>query len=171
MYPDILQAGLQPNAAAEMGPGSQHANGRARAAATGKPRPSDTHLRSVNNVMRYYVHANDGDIGHVQGLLIEEKTWAVRYFIVNTSNWWLGHAVLISPEWIDDVFWAESKLVVSMSRQAVKDAPAYSEDMLLDRDQEESLAAHYSRVGYWSLETGGERSPGHEQPDRGAGGC
>jgi hypothetical protein len=113
-------------------------------------RPTDTHLRSANNVMRYYVHASDGDIGHVQGLLVEDRTWAVRYFIVNTSNWWLGHAVLISPEWIDDVYWAESKLVVSMSRQAVKNSPAYHSNEF-DRGQEASLHAHYGYRGYWPL--------------------
>jgi len=51
----------------------------------------DVHLRSVNEIMRYYVHASDGDIGHVQGLIVDEKSWAIRYIVVNTSNWWLGH--------------------------------------------------------------------------------
>jgi hypothetical protein len=131
LYPDILQAGLAPNPADE--------------------RPSDTHLRSANQVRRYYVHASDGDIGHVEGLLIEDQTWAVRYFIVNTSNWWLGHAVLISPEWIENVFWAESTLVISMSRQAVKDAPPYRPEEF-NRGQEAALHAHYGHQGYWGVE-------------------
>jgi hypothetical protein len=69
----------------------------------------DPQLRSGNEVMRYYVHATDGDIAHAQGILVDEKTWAVRYIVVNSSNWWLGHEVLIAPEWMDDVYWAESK--------------------------------------------------------------
>jgi hypothetical protein len=149
IYPDILQAGLAPNIA----------NSRVRRS-NGKPggspaveRPTDTHLRSANNVMRYYVHASDGDIGHVQGLLVEDKTWAIRYFIVNTSNWWLGHAVLVSPEWIDDVYWAESKVVVSMSRQAVKDSPTYNPKEF-NRGQEAALHAHYGYQGYWPVEAG-----------------
>jgi len=51
------------------------------------------------------------------GLIVDEKTWAIRYIIVNTSNWWLGHKVVISPEWIDDVDWPESKLSIDLTRQ------------------------------------------------------
>ncbi|MBW4052671.1 MAG: PRC-barrel domain containing protein, partial [Proteobacteria bacterium] len=36
----------------------------------------DPHLRSCNAVIRYHIHAEDGDIGHVQGMLVDEKTWA-----------------------------------------------------------------------------------------------
>jgi hypothetical protein len=55
----------------------------------------DPHLRSSNAVMRYYAQASDGDLGHVQGFLVDERSWAIRYLIVNTSNWWPGHKVLI----------------------------------------------------------------------------
>src|SRR5665213_1445576 len=65
----------------------------------------DPHLRSGNAMSRYHVHATDGDIGHVQGLLIDERTWAIRYMIANTSNWWMGHEVLIAPDWIEDMNW------------------------------------------------------------------
>jgi hypothetical protein len=148
-YPDILQAGLAPNLADRANAPAPRSNGRT----PGVRRPTDTHLRSANNVMRYYVHAGDGDIGHVEGLLVEDKTWAVRYFLVNTSNWWLGHTVLISPEWIEDVFWAESKLVLSMSREAVKHAPAYHPNEFA-RGQEAALHAHYGHQGYWGIEAG-----------------
>jgi hypothetical protein len=31
------------------------------------------------------------------------STWSIRYLILDTSNWWVGHEVLVSPEWIQDV--------------------------------------------------------------------
>jgi hypothetical protein len=48
--------------------------------------PHDPHLRSGNEISSYKVHAEDGEIGHVQGILVDEKSWAIRYLIVNTSN-------------------------------------------------------------------------------------
>jgi hypothetical protein len=64
--------------------------------------------------MKYHVHASDGDIGHVGGLLVDDETWAIRYLIVNTSTWWLGHQVLVAPQWIQNVSWfASSSLLVS----------------------------------------------------------
>lgn len=85
----------------------------------------DPHLRSCKAVMSHNIHATDGDIGHVQGLLVDEETWAIRYMIVNTSNWWLGHQVLIAPQWIKDVSWSDATVSVNQTRQAVKDALSY----------------------------------------------
>jgi hypothetical protein len=110
---------------------------------------ADPHLRSCNAVMGYHIHARDGEIGHVQGFLVDDYLWAVRYLIVNTSNWWVGHQVLVSPEWIQDVSWLESKVTIDLDRQAIKDAPAYDEEALVDRDAELRIYNHYGRNGYW----------------------
>jgi hypothetical protein len=110
---------------------------------------SDPHLRSCNAVIGYHIHARDGEIGHVQGFLVDDASWSIRYLIVNTSNWWVGHPVLISPEWIQDVSWSESKVTVDLDRQALKDAPAYDEGALLDRNAELSICNHYGRNAYW----------------------
>jgi hypothetical protein len=115
-------------------------------------RHDDPHLRSANVVMHYYVHASDGDIGHVEGFLVDEASWAIRYLVVNTSNWWLGHKVLIAPQWIDDIDWAECKVSVGMTREAVNRAPPYDPATSLDRGQEEALHTHYGRSGYWPRE-------------------
>lgn len=88
-------------------------------------RDDDPHLRSCNVVIGYHVEASDGDIGHVDGMLVDDETWAVRYLIVNTSNWWLGHAVLIAPQWIKGISWSAATLSVDLTREAVKDAPPY----------------------------------------------
>jgi len=149
-YPDILQAGL-----GDDGSNAEHRSARSLKAGAGSRSPAahglhdNPHLQSANAVMRYYVHATDGDIGHVDGLLVEEKTWAIRYIIVNTSNWWLGHKVLIAPEWIDDVFWAESTLKVDLTRDAVKESPLYDSAIPLNRELETGIYAHYGRDGYW----------------------
>jgi hypothetical protein len=136
LYPDILQGGSQIDGATAAG-----------------QRHDDPHLRSGNHVMRDYVHASDGDIGHVAGFLVEDRTWAIRYLVVDTSNWWLGHQVLVAVEWIDDIDWAGSMVTVGMSRQAVKAAPRYDPTIELGRDLESGVYAHYGRPGYWRART------------------
>lgn len=129
------------------GTGPSFYRGYLRAPST-KP-DADPHLRSCNAVMGYRIHARDGEIGHVQGFLVDDYLWSVRYLIVNTSNWWLGHQVLVSPEWIQDVSWSESTVNIDLDRQAIKDAPVYEEGALIDRDAEVRLYNHYGRGGYW----------------------
>jgi hypothetical protein len=146
LYPDVLQAGLQ-----ERGTRTDKSTGQA-GPVVGQHQHDDPHLRSGNAVMRYYVHASDGDIGHVEGVLVEEKSWAIRYLIVNTSNWWLGHEVLIAPQWIDDVDWMGSTVSVGLSREAIKHSPPYDSATLLNRTQEAAIHSHYGRNGYWPPE-------------------
>jgi hypothetical protein len=126
--PDVLQAGLQNGALSAVN--------------------DDVHLRSGNAIMRYYVHASDGDIGHVQGLIVDEKSWAIRYVIVNTSNWWMGHEVIIAPDWIDDIDWLDSRLSINLTRQSIKDSPAYDPKVPVSQEHDAGIHAHYGRPGY-----------------------
>jgi hypothetical protein len=118
-------------------------------AKTKKNQDDDVHLRSCQAVINYHIQATDGDIGHIQGLLIDEETWVIRYMIVNTSNWWLGHQVLIPPHWIEDVSWQDAKVSVNLTRQEVKEAPPYNPAVQVDRKMEMYIYNHYGRPGYW----------------------
>lgn len=115
-------------------------------------RADDHHLRSCNTLLGYHVHATDGDIGHVQGLLVDDATWAIRYLVVNTSNWWMGHQVLIAPEWIHDVSWADGMVSLDLARQKVKEAPPYDSAFKVDRMHEVSVYKHYGSMAYWVKE-------------------
>jgi hypothetical protein len=112
----------------------------------------DPHLRSCKEVMEYHIHATDGDIGHVQSMLVDDETWAIRYLVVDTSNWWLGHQVLIAPQWIQNVSWPDAEVSVDLTRQAMKDAPPYDSTAWLERKQEAGIYEHYRRAGYWTDE-------------------
>ena len=41
-------------------------------------RNDDPHLRSCRVITGYRLHATDGEIGHVEGLLVDDSTWAIR---------------------------------------------------------------------------------------------
>jgi hypothetical protein len=109
----------------------------------------DPHLRSCEAVKGYHIHASDGDIGHIQGFVVDDYTWSIRYLIVNTSNWWVGHQVLVSPEWIQEISWPQSKVTTNLDREAIKTSPPYDGSGALDRDAEVVIYNHYDRNGYW----------------------
>ena len=113
-------------------------------------RNDDPHLRSCNAVTGYHLHATDGEIGHIAGYLIDEHTWAIRYLVVDTSNWWMGHTVLVAPEWITDVQWPNKTVSVNVSREAVKAAPIYDSAAEWDQNLDVDLHRHYGRIGYWT---------------------
>ena len=109
----------------------------------------DPHLRSTDDVSGHNIQAADGEIGHVEDFIVDDETWAIRYLIVDTRNWWPGKKVLISPKWIERVSWSESKVFVNLTRETIKQSPEYSEESLLTRDYETGLHRHYNRQGYW----------------------
>jgi hypothetical protein len=126
----------------------------------------DPHLRSCNAVIGYHIHACDGDIGHVQGMLIDEDTWALRYLVVDTTNWWGGHRVLISPNWIEAISWADSTVSVNLIRQAIKDSPRFDSTSELNRQHEMDLYKHYQRSAYWEKEPSRERTKNHDRLEK-----
>ena len=113
-----------------------------------RDRGDDAHLRSCRAIERYHVHATDGDIGHVESVLVDDEAWAIRYLVVNTSDWWLGHQMLVAPPWIADINWLDATVSVDLTRQAVKHAPTYDGKALPSREQERGLFDHYSRFGH-----------------------
>jgi uncharacterized protein YwbE len=112
----------------------------------------DSHLRSGQVVKGYHVEATDGEIGHVQGFVMDDEAWAIRYIEVATRNWWPGKKVLVSPAWIQRVSWIDAKVLVGLSREGIQGAPDFVESSLITREYEERLYRHYVRQPYWLSE-------------------
>jgi hypothetical protein len=109
----------------------------------------DRHLRSTHEVTGYHFVALDGEIGHVDDFIIDDETWAIRYLVVATKNWWPGKKVLISPKWIESVSWDAREVAIELTLETIKSAPEYTDESLLTRDYETGLYGHYNREGYW----------------------
>lgn len=109
----------------------------------------DPHLRSTKEVIGYHIEAQDGEIGHVEDFIIDDESWAIRYMVVDTSNWWLGKKVLVAPQWIEGVDWAESKVRVDLRRGEIERAPEFDPAALVSREYEERLYDHYGRPKYY----------------------
>jgi hypothetical protein len=109
----------------------------------------DFHLRSNHAVSGYHVEAADGEIGHVESFIMDDRAWAIRYMEVTTRNWWPGKKVLVSPAWIQRVSWDHSKVYVGLSRQAIRSGPEFVESAPITREYEDRLFRHYGRAPYW----------------------
>jgi hypothetical protein len=139
-YPADLAAGVAPPIEAVTREVMTGRNGK---------NPADSNLRSAQEVTGYYIEASDGDIGHLDGFVIDDENWAIRYIEVATRNWWPGKKVLVSPAWIKRVSWADSKVYVELSREVIANGPEYIESAPITRDYENRLHTHYGRPPYW----------------------
>lgn len=117
---------------------------------TGVTHPdSDPHLRSTKIVGRYHIMAVDGEIGHLEGFVIDDETWTIRYATADTRNWWHGKKILLATEWIYWISWAESNVYVGFRRERIGHSPEYHPDRPLTREFEMELYSYYQRKPYW----------------------
>lgn len=103
------------------------------------------HLRSSAEVTGYYIEARDGEIGHVEDFIIDDRDWVVRYLEVDTQNWWPGKKVLVGLAWVEHISWAEGKVSVNLARAVIKSAPEYDPARVISRDYEVQLYKYYSQ--------------------------
>jgi len=115
----------------------------------------DPHLRSSRDVTGHHVQAADGEVGHVADFIVDDETWTIRYLVVDTTNWGPGKQVLISPRWITKVDWADSKVFIDLTREAIQQSPEFSELSMLTRSYEVGLHEHLKRPTYWAEELAG----------------
>lgn len=109
----------------------------------------DPHLRSSGEVIDYHIQAVDGEIGHVEDFIADDESWMIHYMVVDTRNWLPGKKVLVSPRWISQVNWSESKVLVELTQEAVKDSPEYDPAAPINREYETRLYDYYGRPKYW----------------------
>ncbi|MHB1687988.1 MAG: hypothetical protein ACYCVH_11510 [Ignavibacteriaceae bacterium] len=103
----------------------------------------DPHLCSTKNVKGYHIHANDGEIGHVEDYIVDDEKWNLCFLIVDTHNWLPGRKVLIAPRWINHIDWDESKVYVNLSQESIKNSPEFDPSQPVDKDYERKLFNHY----------------------------
>lgn len=114
-----------------------------------EPAHGDRHLRSCREVTGYHLRATDGELGHVEDLLLDDLDWAIRYIVVDTRNWWFGQKVVIVPEWMNSIDWAQREVRVDVTRDEVKSAPPYDEVTHVNRQWETDYYAHHKQPPYW----------------------
>jgi len=106
----------------------------------------DPHLRSTHNVEGYNIQSNDGEIGHVEDFIVDDKKWNLIFLTIDTHNWLPGRKVLVSPQWIKKIDWNEEKVYVNLSQESIKNSPVFDPEVLITDEYEKELFGHY--VGF-----------------------
>jgi hypothetical protein len=116
---------------------------RAEAKKPAPEEPGDQHLRSSREVIGYRVQAADGRIGHIEDFIFDLGDWSIQFLEVDTRNWIGGKKVLVDPRWARLVNWAERKVHLGLSLEAIKRAPPFESLESLTPEYALKLRAHY----------------------------
>jgi sporulation protein YlmC with PRC-barrel domain len=128
-------------------------SGLAAGGAPPPPQPEqdggDPHLRSVREVVGYRIQGSDGEIGHVDDFIVDDETWAIRYLVIDTRNWWLDRKVLVAPHWAERISWDAKNVYLNLPRDTIKHSPEWLADAPVNRQYETRLYDYYGRPAYW----------------------
>lgn len=113
------------------------------------PRPDDRHLRSLQEVLGYTIDAEDGDVGHVEDVMVDDEEWTIRYLMVDTRDWLPGRKVLVAPKWLRELDWSEKRAEVDLTREEIEASPEHEPEKPIYRAYEAELHERYGKHGYW----------------------
>jgi len=113
----------------------------------------DPNLRDAEAVTGYRVEAADGQIGHVEGFLADDRSWVFRNVIVDTRNWLPGgRKVLFPVDLATGFFWEERKMGADLTVKKIQESPEYDPSQPVDREFEKILFSYFGQPGYWNPE-------------------
>lgn len=99
-----------------------------------EPAPSkDSQLRSTYEVIHSHVLATDGDVGHIDDLLVDDADWGIRHVVLETSSGWAGRKVLVDPARIVAVNRSTKTTSIDVSRDSIDGAAPFDPNTLSER--------------------------------------
>lgn len=110
----------------------------------------ELHLRSVKEIVDYYVQALDGEVGSVDDFVVDDEDWSLRYLVVDTGGWLAGRKVLVAPAWVREMEWAGNRIYVDLDQESIENSPEFDPSMPVNREYEMRLYDYYGRPRYWS---------------------
>lgn len=107
-------------------------------------------LRSLDSLLGFAIMATDGEIGKAYNVLFDDRTWAVRYLVVETGTWLTRRKVLLSPAVLHGVDSDGKTIGVMLTREQVRTSPDVDADLPVSRQQELDMMRHYHWPDYLS---------------------
>ena len=101
-------------------------------------------LRSIQSLIGFTMGATDGEIGKVKDFYFDDKTWRIKYLVVETGNWLFGRKVLLSPVALQTTNLESNSLPVNLTKDQIKHSPDIDTDKPVSAQQEAELHSHYS---------------------------
>lgn len=106
-------------------------------------------LRNASSITGYAIKASDGHLGTVSDFLFDDKSWLVRWLIVETGSWLSGRKVLLPAFALGHLDPERREFSVRLTMQQVKDSPNIDAERPVSRQMETGIYDYYGWSPYW----------------------
>lgn len=106
-------------------------------------------LEAISALKGYGIEASDGAIGTVRDFLFDDRSWRVRWLVVDTGGWLSGRKVLVHPSAVEGADNERQRLGVKLTRAQVEASPDIREDQPVSLQMETDLHNYYGWDPLW----------------------
>ena len=93
-------------------------------------------LRSIKALEDYAIAAKDGVIGHFKTMHFDDRSWNLRYMVVNTGTFFPGKKVLLMPTCAKELSWVRQNIEVDLSKDQIENSAPYDSDLPVSKQHE-----------------------------------
>ena len=109
-------------------------------------------LRSLTTLQGSKIVAKDGELGEVRDFLFDDRTWKVRYLVVETGSWLSRRQVLVAPTVASQPELDKRVIAVDLTVDQVRHSPDVDTAQPVSRQSEIAMSQHYGWGTYWTVE-------------------
>ena len=103
-------------------------------------------LRSAKEVIGYTVNGEDGKLGQVDDIILDDETWKLVYLVLDTSTiLQQGKQTLIAIPWTQWISHQDHEVRLDLNQQIIEDGPPYDPETPITRSFEEVLYDYHGR--------------------------
>jgi hypothetical protein len=106
-------------------------------------------LRVTSTLKGTPIEAKDGKLGSVADHLLDDRTWKIRWLVVDTGTWLAGRKVLIHPSAIRSIDEAATGLACDLTRAQIEASPGITDDEPVSLQMENHLYDYYGWNPMW----------------------
>jgi hypothetical protein len=130
-------------------------------------------LNALSALRGCAIESHDGPLGSVKDFLFDDRSWKLRWLLVETGNWLAERNVLLHPSVVAQIDHVPREISVNLTRAQVEYSPAIERNRPVSQQTERRLYTYYNWEPTWSggsyFDTGALPLPVEESQDNAIG--
>jgi PRC-barrel domain len=106
-------------------------------------------FHELKELVGHTVNAVDGEIGHIRTFLFDDRTWKVRFLVVDVGRWLTDREVVLPTAALEQPDWQKRICRVRLSKEQVRNSPGIDTEKPVSRQQESAMEEYYGAFGCW----------------------
>jgi len=130
-------------------------------------------LHTLSYLVVYSAHATDGEIGSVRNFIFDDRTWEIRYLVVDVGSWLERRNVVLAISTVEQPNSENKTFRVRLTKDQVHESPDVDTEQPVSRQQEIAMEEYFGKFATWvhrNLDYGvpiptGRKYPVHTKED------